>query len=239
MTSVRLYSIAIFSLFPIFLLLLSSSPSHAQLETLVGDLDNGAGVAEACVACHGEDGMGYPEGTPRLAGQSSKYLVRQLFQMRQSTRLRMGVAVTFDNEQATMTGTSKMRSMARSFDGMDDAIGFLDDQDIVDVAAYFDNLSCIPMEKPLVEAPAAIARCKFCHGMTGNKASATVPSIASQRAVYIRRQLKFFRATPKLNEALLKEGMFRFSRIMHTNSKRLTADDINDVSDYYSAQSCK
>lgn len=239
MTSVRAHIVAAIALVLTLFALVLPTRAYAQSEQLKGDLDNGAGVSEICSSCHGAKGMGYREGTPRLAGQSGKYLTRQLFQFRQTARTRQGLDAGFGSSQDAMTGISKLRSSARSFDGMDEAIIYLDDQDIVDVATYYASLTCTPSSKPRLKLPRTVARCKFCHGKSGNKTSATVPTLASQSAVYIRRQLKFFRSTPKLIDSLLKENIFRFSRTMHTNAKWLTADDIKDVSEYYSAEKCR
>ncbi len=236
MNAIYRFITRLFALIIVLSIGFASVSSHAQLDA---DVVNGEGIAETCSACHGSDGMGYPEGTPRLAGQSRKYMERQLFQLRNSSRARMDIAVAFDSSQEVMTGTSKMRSSARSFDGMDDAVAFLDDQDIVDVAAYFSGLACVPSTKARTEPPKAVTRCKICHGKSGTRITGTIPNIASQSAVYIRRQLKFFRATPKLNEELLRQDTFRFSRIMHTNAKWLTADDITDVSEFFAAEQCK
>ncbi len=47
---------------------------------------NGAEVAQACVMCHGENGLSMMPGTPSLAGQSDIYLVSQLKQFRDGQR---------------------------------------------------------------------------------------------------------------------------------------------------------
>ena len=47
---------------------------------------SGAEVAQACVMCHGENGLSMMPGTPSLAGQSEIYLSSQLKQFRDGKR---------------------------------------------------------------------------------------------------------------------------------------------------------
>jgi cytochrome c553 len=67
----------------------------------------------ACVACHGADGIGKAPQYPNLAGQKATYIEKQLFAFRSGERKDPNMSV-----------------MAKP----------LSDQDIVDIAAYFESL---------------------------------------------------------------------------------------------------
>jgi cytochrome c553 len=67
----------------------------------------------ACVACHGADGIGKAPQYPNLAGQKATYIEKQLSAFRSGERK-----------------DPNMSAMAKP----------LSDQDIVDIAAYFESL---------------------------------------------------------------------------------------------------
>ncbi len=67
----------------------------------------------ACVACHGADGIGKAPQYPNLAGQKAPYIEKQLSAFRSGERK-----------------DPNMSAMAKP----------LTDQDIVDIAAYFESL---------------------------------------------------------------------------------------------------
>ncbi len=67
----------------------------------------------ACVACHGADGIGKAPQYPNLAGQKAAYIEKQLRAFRSGERK-----------------DPNMSAMAKP----------LSDQDITDLAAYFENL---------------------------------------------------------------------------------------------------
>ena len=81
-----------------------------------GDIENGRALSTSCSACHGTDGMSTSEQWPNLAGQKESYLVTQL---------------------------NNYKSGARSNPTMAALVGPLNDQDILDLAAYFSAQTAI------------------------------------------------------------------------------------------------
>lgn len=202
---------------------------------LVGDPVRGGELAETCASCHGNDGMGYSEGIPRIVGQSSSYLRSQLLLFRNSAWLR-----TDEMGNEAGEGLAYLKSAARSFSGMDDAVLGLTDQDIMDVAAYYGTLKCSPSGMPQPVRPATINRCDACHGKDGKKISRNQPSLASQHAVYLRRQLKFFRAAKTMDDFdLTAKGGSRYNRIMSAQSQLLTDSMIAEIAAYYESVPCE
>lgn len=218
------------------LIIMAPSAGNAQSDVkLSGDIKRGAELAETCALCHGKNGMGYPEGIPRIVGQSEAYVRSQLVHFRYSARLRDG-----DLSAAVISPTAYLKSTARSFSGKDDIVLGLTDQDIADVATYYKSLQCIALGKPTPARPATASRCDVCHGQNGRKVSNRVPSLASQHAVYLSRQLKFFRAAKSMKDIdLMAEGATRYSRIMFTHTRWLTDGMIKELAQYYESISCE
>lgn len=212
-----------------------ASDSRAQSDMkLPGDVERGAELATGCTICHGKNGMGYPEGIPRIVGQSAGYVRSQLFLFRRSARIRAG-----EPENSNGASFNHLKSIARSFPGKDDYVRGLTDQDIADVAAYYKTLKCIPSPNPRPARPATASRCEVCHGNGGKKATRNMPSLASQSAVYTSRQLKMFRATRDMDDVdMMSDKVSRYSRIMHTHARWLTEGLIKELSKYYESIPC-
>lgn len=201
---------------------------------LPGDTVRGAELAASCALCHGKNGMGYPEGIPRIVGQSAGYIRSQLFLFRNSARFRAG-----ETNGTNGNTLAHLKSASRSFLGKDDLVLGLTDQDIADVAAYYKAQKCIPSSKPRPARPATASRCDVCHGQGGKKTTRSIPSLASQHAVYTSRQLKMFRATKTMEDVdLIGERVSRFNRVMHTQSRWLTQGLIKELSKYYESIPC-
>ncbi|MCF6264317.1 MAG: cytochrome c4 [Xanthomonadales bacterium] len=161
-------------LFSLFLLLAFNANA--------GESDAKAGQTKAatCVACHGADGNSMVPMWPKLAGQHTAYLERQI---------------------------KLIKSGDRSVPEMTGLLGSLSDQDIADLAAWF-NSNAIALgnadEKLMAlgesiyrsgDANAGVAACIACHGPTGKgNPLAGYPAIAGQHATYTAKVLKDFRA---------------------------------------------
>lgn len=85
----------------------------APLAAARGNAAAGAAIVGQCVACHGADGIGKAPQYPNLAGQKAAYLEKQLKAFRSGERK-----------------DSNMNALAKP----------LSDQDIANLAAYFENV---------------------------------------------------------------------------------------------------
>ncbi|MFZ2726362.1 MAG: c-type cytochrome [Methylococcaceae bacterium] len=155
------------------LLVSTSSILHAQ-----GNAEAGKTKAVSCAGCHGEEGNSTVGSFPKLAGQHTSYLIKQLQEFKNGTR-----------------NDAMMSAMALA----------LTEQDIEDIAAYYaeqktsiDTLpaSAIEDEKQgsdlyrngdLVRE---VSACIACHGPLGegNKPAA-FPALKSQHADYLIKTL--------------------------------------------------
>jgi cytochrome c553 len=136
-------------------------------------LAQGENVADtACASCHGVDGVSPEPGIPHLAGQRTVYLHRvlQAYQKRE-----------------------------RHHDEMNHATGFLNEEALLAVSAYYASLP--PARPPLLEN-ASIAsvdadggdpfaeirsdmkKCVKCHGEDGNASASGMPNLSAQTPDY-------------------------------------------------------
>jgi cytochrome c553 len=193
--------------FAISLSLLVSLPVFAA-----GDADAGQGKAAICAACHGVDGNSIVPNWPKLAGQHSAYLERQLGLIKGGSR-----------QVPEMTGI----------------VISLSDQDIADVAAYFSSqtiaagladealLASGEMLFRAGNAEKDIPACMSCHGPVGEgNPLSGYPSLAGQHSVYSEKMLKGFRSGTLWGEDDAN------SKIMIDVTNRLTDAEIAAVSSY-------
>lgn len=164
--------------------------------SLQGDLKIGEEINETCAGCHGEFGEGGKSGEyPRIAGQPRGFLIQQLLQFRDRTRLNLAMVEYVDHRQ-------------------------MPDEDIVHISAYLAQLQ-LPTKLPAVDESAAgfdayqrlldakkivqIPRaagdvnsgkrlyskeCASCHGRDGaGKPAKDVPMLAGQYTSYLWRQV--------------------------------------------------
>jgi cytochrome c553 len=140
--------------------------------------ENVAGTA--CASCHGLDGASTAPGVPSLAGQRTVYLHRvlQAYQARE-----------------------------RSSDEMNHATGFLNEEALLAVSAYYASLS--PARPPLPEDEPAEAgdagggdpfagirgdmkKCVKCHGEDGNASASGMPNLSAQAPDYFVAAMKAY-----------------------------------------------
>ncbi len=150
------------------LAVIAISPLHAA------DIEAGKAKAEACAACHGENGISTTENIPSLAGQPDLYTQWQLIFFRAGTR---------KNEQ------------------MQPVAGDITNEDIRNLGAYFASLpppnGVAPDPDPGLSEKGKLSangrRCTSCHTDTlaGVKATAR---IAGQREDYLLKALNDYKS---------------------------------------------
>jgi cytochrome c553 len=161
-----------------FLLLLLFAPPTAR----AADLAAGKEKAEACAACHGDNGVSQTENIPSLAGQPDLFLQWQLIFFRAGTRK-----------------SAVMQPMAEG----------LDNTDVRNLGAYFASLAP-PAAAAADDNPglsekgkqaAAGRRCASCHtdSFAGTKA---VARIAGQREDYLVKALHDYKSGARAGGAM-------------------------------------
>lgn len=174
-----------------------------------GDAAAGKAASATCAGCHQPDGNAVNPEWPKLAGQGSSYLVKQLHDFKGGKR-----------KNATMAPM---------------AMG-LSDQDMDNLAAYFSSqtMSQGAADKSLVEEgqklyrggnpTTGVAACIGCHGPTGaGNPAARFPRLAGQNAKYVENQLHNFRSGDRSNDP---------GKMMRNVASRMSDDEIKAVASY-------
>lgn len=190
--------------------LVSSVSSIAMAQQ--GSPDAGAGKVAVCVACHGQSGNdSVLPNVPKLGARGERYLLKQL---------------------------QDIKSGAREVPLMAGMLNTLNDQDLADVAAFYDNQ---PLAQGAVEESKrtlgeqlyragnetlGIAACSACHQPDGKGlAAAGYPSLSGQDVAYTDLALRAFRAGERANDE---------SSIMRSIAARLNDAEIAALASYVS-----
>jgi cytochrome c553 len=150
------------------------------------------GVAtQVCAACHAADGNSVVSANPKIAGQFSDYLHKQLADFKPKAG----------------------KKPARESAVMNAMVANLSDADMKNLAAYYSGQKLKPAaasDKDLAamgqkiwrggNASAAVPACAGCHGPAGVGIPGQYPRLAGQYAEYVAAQLKSFREGGRSND---------------------------------------
>ncbi len=163
------------------------------------DIEAGKAKTAVCAGCHGADGNSISPTWPSLAGQHASYIYKQLTDFKEGRR-----------SDATMTGM----------------VAMLNDEDMRNVAAYYESQSSKPVafDDKLIASGESIYRggitdiqvaaCMGCHspGGTGN-GPAGWPSLKGQHAEYLVTQMQNFKQGKRSNDvgSMMRNVVVRMS----------------------------
>jgi cytochrome c553 len=168
-------------------------------------------VSGVCFVCHGAEGESSSEQFPRLAGQNSEYIAKQL-----------------DNFKSGKRKSTAMSSMVEK----------LTPDEMVALGKYFERMAA-PAQPPKDPALAAVGgyiyehgnrysgvpACVGCHGPRAH-GTATLPRLAGQFAHYTETQLKLFNKRERTND----------NAVMHAITEKMTALEMAAVAEYLSGK---
>lgn len=179
--------------------ILAIPAAQASESHMAGDADKGrvifnegVGDVAACASCHGASGLGTDDmGTPRLAYQVQKYVLKQLEDFAADKRM--------DNVMFAMNDVAKgltaeqrrdvaayVYSLKTPFMGSDLDQLRADGEDVGE--AY---LGQVIVEYGLPDH--GVPACMSCHAFHGRAAGNMYPAISAQRYKYLKHELEAFR----------------------------------------------
>jgi cytochrome c553 len=189
-----------------------------------GDPKAGATKAGTCAACHGLDGNGTdPAIYPRIAGQSERYIARQLALFKSGERVN-----AIMQPYALPLSPQDMRDLGAHFATQNTGAGIADDG-VIKEGPYKDMKYYEAGQKLFRsgDRERGIPACMACHGPAGQgNPGPAYPHVAGQQSWYTTRRLQEFRAgtTTERERALFD--------IMATVAKTLTDEEIGALSSY-------
>jgi cytochrome c553 len=171
-------------------------------------IGRGATLAQQCAICHGPTGVSRAD-SPNLAGQYASVIYKELKDFQSGARV-----------------NAVMSPFAAN----------LQDQDMLDLAAYYSFLPRLPAYHPAEILPRprvvingaplrGIAPCGACHGSLDNKTGS--PWLEGQSATYLKSQLDAFASGDRTND---------LSRQMRNIATHMTPEEIDAAARYYAAQ---
>ncbi len=178
-------------------------------------------VTSTCAACHGATGIAIAPTFPNLAGQNYGYLLKTLEDFRSGKRPDPTMSAMIKTVPAA-PGNANLKELAAYFSGQR-----LDN-------AKTAGASTGPIAKAQAEAgyklyfqgnqKTDVPSCVACHAMSGEgDASMAIPRLAGQNATYLATQLQQFATGARITAP---------DRVMAKIAKRLTPQEIQDVSAY-------
>ena len=191
-------------------------PALAQSVSEADPAKGQAIVSQVCVACHALDGNSAQPVNPILAGQHAAYTAKQLANF----------------------GSQGGKPPARPHSVMSPMVANLSDQDIRNLAVYFQRQEPQPgsaRDADLVKlgqsiyrggiAAKGVAACSACHGPDGAGIPVQYPRLAGQHAEYTVAQLRAFRSGTRANDP---------NRSMRALAAKLSDQEIAAVAEYIS-----
>jgi cytochrome c553 len=176
-----------------------------------GSAEAGKAKSLTCTACHGQEGNSVMPTWPSIAGQSATYTVTQLQAFKDGLR-----SDPLMSSQAMLLTDEDMRDVAVYFEGLPKAAMSVADAGSVSrgQALYRGGNS-----------EAGVAACMACHGPTGRgNPAAGYPAVSGQHATYTAKQLRDYAADTRQSDGK--------TRIMRDIAARLDEQDIESIASY-------
>ncbi len=193
-----------------------------------GDPQKGAALAGACAACHGLDGNSAadPRLYPRIAGQSERYIARQLALFKAGIRTSGNAALMVPYAQPL--SAQDMRDLGAYYATQKAGAGIADDTVIAEGPNK--GMKFYEVGQKLYrsgDAARGIPACMACHGPAGaGNPGPAYPHVGGQSAPYVARRLEEYRAgeTNERDPALVN--------VIAAVAKSLTDEEIQALGSY-------
>lgn len=164
-------------------------------------------VAGRCSLCHGPEGQSASPIYPRLAGQHSEYIAKQLDDFKSGKRK----SETMKPQVEELT-PEEMKALGAFFEKKKTTARAGRDAELLAVGKYVFNRG---------NQFSGVPACMTCHGAQGH-GTPQLPRLAGQHPRYIEDQLKQFNSRERNND----------NAVMHTVASKLSELERNAVAEY-------
>lgn len=164
-------------------------------------------VSGRCFLCHGMEGESASPVFPRLAGQHSEYVARQLADFKSGKRKSDTM-----KPQAEELTPAEMKALGAFFEKKKAATNAPTDVEILAVGKYIFSKG---------NSFSGLPACASCHGAKG-LGTPQLPRLAGQHPRYIEDQLKQFNKRERTND----------NAVMHTVASKLSELETHAVAEY-------
>lgn len=174
-----------------------------------GDSEAGKTKSATCAACHGANGESMVAEYPNLAGQGAGYMVKQLREFKDGTRVN-----TLMSPMAMPLTEQDMEDLAAFYSGLPAKAGVASEENLkLGENIYRGGITS-----------AKIPACTGCHAPNGaGNPTANYPSLTGQNSAYIASTLKEFRSGARANDP---------NSMMRMLAHRMSDAEIEAVSNY-------
>jgi cytochrome c553 len=166
-------------------------------------------VQGKCFICHGADGESSSPVFPRLAGQHSRYIERQLADYKSGKRASSAMKPMVED-----LSPSDFKALGAYFESRKPQAHKVDDPELAQVGRFV-FLRGNPYS--------GVAACAGCHGAKGD-GTETLPRLAGQHALYTENQLRAFNKRERTND----------NAVMHSIASKLSELELKSVAAYIS-----
>jgi cytochrome c553 len=166
-------------------------------------------VQGKCFICHGADGESSSPVFPRLAGQHSAYVARQLADYKSGKRKNSTMQPMVEDLSA-----ADFKLLGAYFEARKPLAHKVDDPELAQMGRFI-----FQRGNPY----SGVAACSGCHGAKGH-GTETLPRLAGQHAQYTENQLRAFNKRERTND----------NAVMHGIASKLTELELKAVASYIS-----
>jgi cytochrome c553 len=212
------------TLFSIAAIIISvSSTAIASDSHTVGDPDAGKALAASCAGCHGTDGNSPAPSFPKIANLGERYLYKQLQDIQSGARVIVAMTGQLDNKSE-----QDLKDLAAYFDSQTMQLSGAKEMKVrVNAGIEVDALKLGERVYRAGNAEVGIPSCMGCHSPRGlGNAPAGYPRLSGQYADYIALQLRAFRAGERTNDG--------DSKTMRSVAEHMSDAEIDSVANYIS-----
>lgn len=180
----------------------------AAIAALKADPEVGRQINGVCAACHGDSGQGGKKGEyPRLAGQNVEYLMEQLHKFKDRKRTNLPMFPYTEEREMPDEDLVQIAAYLASIK-LDTAYPvFKDSDDALTRLQAVEKVLNIPRSEGDIEVGAKIYKteCSSCHKKDG-MGHKTVPMLAGQYTVYLKRQVDKFIKGERIHDEDMKDS---------------------------------